>query len=233
MTPTPEPSDRPTPFDAAVQAAFASLRGASEVDGHAAEASPAAARALTELLELLREAPLDRPSAALRSQVERLFAAEADGSPVGSGLAAVLRQWLHAASKVTMELISPGSGSDGLVPSLAGFRGAAAPIRSYRALTELTDELPAMDAWLDLQVELIEQGSNSSARLRGQITCEGGIAPSVVHVLDAESGDVIGGAAIAADGTFAVSTQSKRVSLAIELEDQRPVLTVGPVVLRT
>lgn len=224
MNQPPQSSNHPEssrPFDAAVQAAF----GDPAVPGTPV-ADQATVAALRDLIALLREAPLDRPSNALRSKAERLMAAP---SAPALDLASVLRNWLQAARQVAMGLVAPGGNAGELVPSLAGFRGAAAPVRTYRAQSEATPSSAAIDAWLDLQVDPIPGGS----RLRGQVTCEGGSQPAMIHLLDTASGNVVASEPIAADGTFLATTDSSSVSIAIELDEGDTALVIGGVVLRT
>lgn len=213
----------PSPFEAAVDAAFASA-----VEG-GGPAKPDAVAALRDLIALLREAPLERPSNAMRSRAERLVVADGDAR---RDLASLLRLWLQAARQVAMELVGPGSADGGLLPSMAGFRGAAAPIRTYRAAIEATPSTTAMETWLDLQVDPVPQGS----RLRGQITCEADVSPSMpvmVHLLDRTRSQLLASAPIAADGTFVIATDAAEVTIAIELDRLDTALVVGSLVLRT
>ncbi len=214
-----------SPFDAAVFAAFGDRlpSGAATDDATVAQ--------LRELLALMREAPLDRPSNALRACAERLFTERADlGSLVGA--------WLAAARQVVMDLVQPersGSSEGGLVASLAGFRGAAAPISTFRAhIGGIDPNAPAMDAWLDLQLDPVGGGT----RLRGQITCEHrdgdhGAIPLMLHLVDPTSHAAIANALIDEDGTFVLTTDARVVTLVVELEAGDTALVVRDVVLRS
>lgn len=212
--------DSPSPFQAAVDAAFAAP------GERASQVPQAAIAALRDLINLLREAPLDRPSNAMRTRAERLIVPDA---ATQSDLASLLRRWLEAARQVAMELVGPATAGGGLMPSLPGFRGAAAPIRTYRAATPSASTTPALEAWLDLQIDRLAQGS----RLRGQITCEGETSPLMAHLFAGMGGELLASAAIAADGTFVVSTDAAEVTVAIELDGLETALIVGSVVLRT
>ena len=206
------------PFDLAVRAAFGEPAGSGIPD-----ASTVAA--LRELIALLREAPMERPSNAMRARAERLLADRVD-------LRALVRRWLDAARQVAMDLVQPGlaGGADGMVPGLAGFRGAAAPIQTYRGLTTADGHRSdANEAWLDLQVEQLSTG----VRLRGQVTCDGDGEAAVAHLIDAFTGEVVASEAIADDGTFTITADCREASLAIELEAGEAALMVRGLVLRT
>lgn len=212
-------------FDAAVFAAF----GDRVPSGTSADDTTVAQ--LRELLALMREAPLDRPSNALRACAERLFAERAD-------LSSLIGAWLAAARQVVMDLVRPeqsASAEGGLVASLAGFRGAAAPLSTFRASVEGADpHAPAIDAWLDLQLDRVGAGT----RLRGQITCEPrdggqGAFPLMLHLVDPTSNAVITSTLIEEDGTFVLTTDAQAVTVVVELEAGDTALVVRDVVLRS
>jgi hypothetical protein len=199
-------------FDAAVHAAFGDR--------------PGNAASLRELIALLREAPLDRPSNALRAKAEALFAQRAD-------LPHRVAAWLAAAKQVVMDLVRPdlaGSsdvacGNDGgVVVSLAGFRGAAAPVQTFRAPLDPV----GAEAWLDLQIDRTANGS----RLRGQVTVDADDPPAMVHLLEPGSDALVASEPIDAAGEFLVTAECPTVTLVIELASGGAALVVRDLVLR-
>lgn len=222
-------------FDAAVRVAFGDRADAELAD------TEAVAR-LRSLVAALREAPLERPSNALRARAERLMtdsigeAAHLPSSQRHPALvpSAVVAAWIEAARQVVMDLVRPDL-AGGMQPSLAGFRGAAAPLRTFRAVApaaEGAQELgngSTIDAWLDLQVDPVAGGS----RLRGQITCEHEEVPVMLHLVDPATKAVLASEPIGEDGTFVTSTDRSGVTLVIELDSGETALVVRDVVLRT
>lgn len=219
-----------SPFDAAVRVACGDRADAEVADA-------AAVARLRSLVAALREAPLERPSNALRARAERLLTdsiGEAAHLPSSDRPSSLVAAWIEAARQVVMDLVRPDL-AGGMQPSLAGFRGAAAPLRTFRAVAPAAESAhdlgggSAIDAWLDLQVDPVAGGS----RLRGQITCEHGQLPVILHLVDSSTKAVLASEAIGDDGTFVTTTDRSRVTLVIELESGETALVVSDVVLRT
>ncbi len=166
-------------------------------------------RRLREILSAMRDAPLDRPPAAVR------IAAIASFEHRGT----LFQRWILGARRVLMDLV----GDDPAV-AVAGYRAASLPVRTYRVADSGGDQ--AFEAFLDIQIEAVS-GSATRRRLRGQISVpENSPAAIAAHAIAAGTDAPVTTALVDEDGTFVLDVGGEPLDLFVELIDGERALIV-------